>query len=91
MNERLNGECRDCFANVAFWVRSDLSAFGQLKRVLHINAEVAHRAVDLGMSEKDLNGAETARRLVDDRCSNSGREGNGVMLTAAKKPMLSRL
>lgn len=39
------------------WVCSDLSASGQLERVLHINAEVANRAVDLGMAEQDLNGA----------------------------------
>ena len=50
------------------WVRSDLGAFGQFQSVLHVNAQVAHRAVDLGMAEKDLNGAEVASRLVDDRC-----------------------
>jgi len=50
------------------WVRSDLGAFGQFQSVLHVNAQVAHRAVDLGMAEKDLNSAEVASRLVDDRC-----------------------
>jgi hypothetical protein len=53
--------------SVRNWVRSDLGAFGQFQSVLHVNAQVAHRAVDLGMAEKDLNGAEVASRLVDDR------------------------
>ena len=47
-------------------VRSHLSAFSQLQGILYVNAQVAHRAVDLGMAEKDLNGAEVARRLVND-------------------------
>ena len=57
--------------NDRFWgwvqpVCSDLSAFGQFQSVLDVNAQVAHRAVDLGMAEKDLNGAEVASRLVYD-------------------------
>jgi hypothetical protein len=54
--------------NVHNWVLSDLGAFGQFQSVLHVNAQVAHRAVDLGMAEKDLNSAEVTSRLVDDRC-----------------------
>ena len=45
------------------WVCLDLSAFGQFQSVLYVNAQVADRAVDPGMAEKDLNGAEVASRL----------------------------
>lgn len=54
--------------NVRVWVGSDLGAFGKFKSILHVDAQVAHRAVNLGMAEEDLNGAEIASRLVDDRC-----------------------
>ena len=66
MNQRpkLGSEGRG--VNVGFGVRSDLGAFGQFQSVLHVNAQVAYRAVDLGMAKKDLNGAEVASRLVDD-------------------------
>jgi hypothetical protein len=53
-------------ANFRVWVHSDLGAFGQFQSVLYVNAQVAHRAVDLGMAEENLNGAEVASRLVDD-------------------------
>ncbi len=36
--------------NDRVWVRSDLSAFGQFQSVLHVNAQIAHGAVDLGMA-----------------------------------------
>lgn len=67
-NERLNVGSVDRAANVRFWIGSDLSAFGQFQSILHVHAQVADRAVDLGMAEKDLNGAEIASCLVDDRC-----------------------
>jgi hypothetical protein len=53
--------------NGDLWVLSDLGAFGQFQSVLNVNAQVAHRAVDLGMAKKDLNSAEVTSRLVDDR------------------------
>ena len=53
--------------NVALWVSSDFSAFSQFQSVLDVNAQVAHRTVDLGVPEKDLNRAKVACRFVDDR------------------------
>ena len=63
------------------WVRSDLSAFSQFQSVLHVNAQIAHRAVDFGMTEEDLNGAEIASRLVDDRCFRAPERVRPVILS----------
>ena len=68
INERPESVSREEGVNVRFWVRSDLGAFGEFQSVLHVNAQVAHRAIDLGMAEKNLNGAEVTSSLVDDRC-----------------------
>ena len=57
LNECLRLVSGEAHLNVRLWVVSDLGAFGQFQSVLHVNAQVAHRAVDLGMAEKDLNGA----------------------------------
>ena len=63
------------------WARSDLSAFGQFQSVLHVNAQVADRAVNLGMAEKDLDRAEIASRLVDDRCFRAPKRVSPVILS----------
>jgi hypothetical protein len=67
--------------NDRFWVRSDLSAFGHLQSVLNVNARVADRAVDLGMAEKDLNGAEVASRFVGDGCVRAPKRVRPVILS----------
>lgn len=52
------------------WVesaRSDFGSFGQLEGIFDVNAEIADGAFNLGMPQKDLNGAQVAGRLLDDR------------------------
>jgi len=36
---------------------SDVNLFGNYKRVIHFNAEVASRALDLRMTKKELDGS----------------------------------
>lgn len=54
--------------NVALWVvsSSDLGTFRKLQRILHVNAEITHGALDLSVTEKDLHSPQIAGRLVDD-------------------------
>jgi hypothetical protein len=60
LNERpLLGSRRPAL-NVDYWVYSDLSAFREFERVLHIHAKVAHRIVDLSVTEQDLLGPQIA-------------------------------
>ncbi len=46
---------------------SDLSVFGKRKCVFHVDPKIAHRVLDLAMTEKDLDGTKVAGRPVDDR------------------------
>lgn len=46
---------------------SNLGILGQGKRVFHVNPEIAHRVLDLAMTEKELDGTKVAGRPVDDR------------------------
>ena len=46
---------------------SNFGILGKGKRVFHVDPEIAHRILDLAMTEKDLDGAQVARRPVDDR------------------------
>ena len=39
-------------ANDRIWVRSNLSAFSQFQSVLYVNAQIAHRAVNFGMTRR---------------------------------------
>ncbi len=48
------------------WVRSDLCSLGQLEGVLHIDAKVAHRALNPHVTKQNLNGFQVARRLEDE-------------------------
>jgi len=43
------------------------------KRVFHVNPKIAHRVLDLAMTEKDLDGTKVAGCLVDDRCLRSSK------------------
>ena len=54
MNQRPFTETVGAVLNVRLWVGSDLSAFGQFQSILHVNAQIADRAVDLGMTEKPI-------------------------------------
>ena len=38
---------------------------GNLKRIIHLDAEVSDRALQLGMAKQELNGSEVLRALVD--------------------------
>lgn len=44
---------------------SDFGSLCQEQRVLHVDTKIAHGVLDLGVSEKYLDGADVARRLVD--------------------------
>ena len=48
-------------------LRLDLGTLRDLQSILDINAEVADGALDLGMTGQDLDGAQVAGCLVDDR------------------------
>jgi hypothetical protein len=43
----------------------DFGILGKGKCVLHVNSEIAHRILDLAMTEEDLDGAKVAGRPVD--------------------------
>jgi hypothetical protein len=45
---------------------SDINLFGYRERVVHLDAETAHRALDLGVAEQELH--EIAYTAVDQRC-----------------------
>ena len=46
---------------------SNFSILGKGKRVFHVDAKIAHRVLDLAMTEKDLDGPKVSDRPVDDR------------------------
>ena len=50
---------------------SDFGIFGKGKRVFHIDAEVAHRVLELAMTEKDLDCTQVTSCSVNDRCLRS--------------------
>ena len=52
---------------------SDFGVLSKGKRVFHVDPEIAHRALYLAMTEKDLDGTKVAGRLVDDRCLRSAK------------------
>ena len=43
---------------------SDFGSFSQEERVLHVDAEIAHRVLDLRVTEQNLDGADVSRRPV---------------------------
>ena len=45
--------------------RSKLNLFRNLKSVFDLYAEVAHRALELGVPQKKLNGAKVSRLAID--------------------------
>ena len=57
MNERQESGEHEHSGIDRLWVCSDFSPFGQFQSVLHVNAEIKHRAVGFGMTEENLNGA----------------------------------
>lgn len=48
--------------------RSDVDLLGDLDGIIHLDAEVAHRALDLRMSEQKLDGSEVPGSPVDHDC-----------------------
>lgn len=48
-------------------INSNFGILGEGECVFHIDPEIAHRVLDLAMTEKDLDGTEVAGRPVDDR------------------------
>ena len=46
---------------------SDLGSLSQEERVLPVDAKIAHRVLDLGVTEQDLDGADVSCRLVNHR------------------------
>jgi hypothetical protein len=51
LNERPKLVCGTGTLDGRMWVCSDFGPFCQLQRILHVHAEVAHRAVYFGMAE----------------------------------------
>ena len=50
---------------------SDVNLFGYGERIIHLNTEVTHGALDLGVPEQQLNCAEVAGSAIDQRCLRS--------------------
>ena len=50
------------------------------QRVLHIDAKVAHRVLDLGVTKQDLDGADVSRRLVDHRRLRAPKRVSAILL-----------
>jgi hypothetical protein len=48
-------------------LKSEVSLLGESKRVIDLNAEIADRALELGMTKQQLAGAQVSRPLVDER------------------------
>lgn len=46
---------------------SDFGILGKGKRVFHVDPEIAHRVLDLAMTEKDLDRTQVAGCPIDDR------------------------
>lgn len=47
---------------------SDFRLLGDLKSVIHLDAEVPHRRLELGVPEQQLSGPKVLRAPVDQRC-----------------------
>lgn len=61
-------------------------AFCQCESILHIDAKITDRALDLRVSKEDLDSAEISRRLVDDRCLCSPQRMGAVILAGQADP-----
>ena len=48
-------------------VVSDLDLFGDGKRVIDLDTEIANRALDLGVTEQQLDGPQIAGAAIDQR------------------------
>ncbi len=46
---------------------SDVNLFGYGERIIHLNTEVTHGALDLGVPEQQLDRAEVASSAIDQR------------------------
>jgi hypothetical protein len=70
MNERLKLGRRKEPASVDFWViesRLNLGTFRKLQGVFDVDTEISNGALNLRMTDQDLDGSQIARRLVNDR------------------------
>jgi len=56
--------------------------FGEAERVFDIHGQISYRASNLCAIEKQLNGAQVARRLVDDRRFRAPERVRAVILTS---------
>jgi len=52
---------------------SDVNLFGYGQRIVHLDAEVAHSALDLGVPKQQLDRAEVAGSAIDQRCLRSAQ------------------
>lgn len=48
--------------------RSDIDLLGNRERIVHLDAEIAHRAFDLGVAEQNLYRSQIPGAAVDQRC-----------------------
>ena len=65
---------------------SNFGILGKGKRVFHIDPEIAHRILDLAMSEKDLNGTQVAGCPVDYRCLRSPKRVCAILASHQTDP-----
>jgi hypothetical protein len=57
--------------------RSDINLLGYGKSIIDLDAEIPNRALDLGMSQQELNRPQVARSSIDQR-SFRAAEGMGT-------------
>lgn len=80
MNECLKLEAGWAGLSVRIWVCSDLRSFSQLQSVFYVDAQIAHGAIDLGVTEENLNGAQITGRLVNNGGLRSPKRVRSVIL-----------
>ena len=47
---------------------SDIDLFGYGERVINLDSEIADRALDLCVTQQELNGSKISSFLIDQRC-----------------------
>lgn len=58
--------------------RLDFSLLGDFKRIIHLNAEIAHGGLKLGVTKKKLHSAQVLGSPVDQRCLGSSHRVRAI-------------
>ena len=67
-------------------IGSNFGVLGKGKRVFHVNPEITHCALNLAMTEKDLDGTKVAGRPIDDRCLRSAKRVRAILASHHADP-----